>query len=50
MGALDRDLRNMGTTVVLAVWRVVRWMHLTVRGLCDGKQGDKIVLKDCSLP
>src|SRR5882672_8477431 len=21
MGALDRDLRNMGTTVVLAVWR-----------------------------
>src|SRR5438874_6892592 len=29
MGALDRDLRNMGTTVVLAVWRKDKNMFVT---------------------
>jgi serine/threonine protein phosphatase PrpC len=29
MGALDRDLRNMGTTVVLAVWRRGSEMYIT---------------------
>src|SRR5205807_6862202 len=29
MGALDRDLRNMGTTVVMAVWRKDRNMFVT---------------------
>jgi protein phosphatase len=29
MGALDRDLRNMGTTVVLAVWRKGHEMYIT---------------------
>jgi protein phosphatase len=29
MGALDRDLRNMGTTVVMAVWRKGRDMFVT---------------------
>ena len=29
MGALDRDLRNMGTTVVMAVWRKEKEMFVT---------------------
>src|SRR5437879_5008923 len=29
MGALDRDLRNMGTTVVLAVWRKDKNLFVT---------------------
>src|SRR5687767_12628245 len=29
MGALDRDLRNMGTTVVMAVWRKGSDLHVT---------------------
>src|SRR6516162_5342104 len=29
MGALDRDLRNMGTTVVLAVWRKGNELYIT---------------------
>src|SRR5438045_8304520 len=29
MGALDRDLKNMGTTVVLAVWRKAGEMYVT---------------------
>jgi protein phosphatase len=29
MGALDRDLRNMGTTVVMAVWRKGSELHIT---------------------
>src|SRR4051794_3412023 len=29
MGALDRDLRNMGTTVVMAVWRRGNDLHIT---------------------
>ena len=29
MGALDRDLRNMGTTIVLAVWRKGSEMYVT---------------------
>jgi protein phosphatase len=29
MGALDRDLRNMGTTIVMAVWRKAAEMYIT---------------------
>jgi protein phosphatase len=29
MGALDRDLRNMGTTIVMAVWRKAAEMFIT---------------------
>jgi serine/threonine protein phosphatase PrpC len=29
MGALDRDLRNMGTTIVLAVWRKAGELYVT---------------------
>src|SRR5579859_4336406 len=29
MGALDRDLKNMGTTVVLCVWRKAGEMYVT---------------------
>ncbi len=35
MGALDRDLRNMGTTVVLAVWRKEK--ELFVTGVGDSR-------------
>lgn len=44
MGALDRDLRNMGTTVVLAVWRKGNEMYVT--GVGDSRaymiRGDQI--------
>jgi PPM family protein phosphatase len=44
MGALDRDLRNMGTTVVLAVWRKDKDLFIT--GVGDSRayliRGDKI--------
>ncbi len=32
MGALDRDLRNMGTTVVMAVWRKGEELYITSVG------------------
>lgn len=35
MGALDRDMKNMGTTVVLAVWR--RGTELYVAGVGDSR-------------
>lgn len=35
MGALDRDLRNMGTTVVLAVWR--KGHELFITGVGDSR-------------
>ena len=35
MGALDRDLRNMGTTVVLAIWRMV----CSVTSACCPRRG-----------
>jgi PPM family protein phosphatase len=35
MGALDRDLRNMGTTVVLAVWR--KGSEIYVAGVGDSR-------------
>src|ERR1700682_2224506 len=35
MGALDRDLRNMGTTVVVAVWR--RGPELFIANLGDSR-------------
>ncbi len=35
MGALDRDLRNMGTTVVLAVWR--KGPEIYVAGVGDSR-------------
>src|SRR5207245_4986722 len=35
MGALDRDLRNMGTTVVMAVWR--KGKELFVTGVGDSR-------------
>jgi protein phosphatase len=35
MGALDRDLRNMGTTVVLAVWR--KGNELFITGVGDSR-------------
>src|SRR5438309_10923386 len=35
MGALDRDLRNMGTTVVLAVWR--KGPEIFVAGVGDSR-------------
>jgi protein phosphatase len=44
MGALDRDLRNMGTTVVLAVWR--KGSELYIAGVGDSRaykiRGDQI--------
>jgi protein phosphatase len=44
MGALDRDLRNMGTTVVLAVWR--QGPEIYVTGVGDSRayliRGDSI--------
>jgi len=44
MGALDRDLRNMGTTVVLTVWR--RGNEMFVAGVGDSRayqvRGNKI--------
>jgi protein phosphatase len=44
MGALDRDLRNMGTTVVMAVWR--RGAEMFVTGVGDSRaylvRGNKI--------
>src|SRR3989449_10242255 len=44
MGALDRDLRNMGTTVVLAAWRKGNEMFVT--GVGDSRaymiRGDQI--------
>src|SRR5262249_41508005 len=35
MGALDRDLRNMGTTVVLAVWR--KGSEMYIAGVGDSR-------------
>src|SRR5207248_1186171 len=35
MGALDRDLRNMGTTVVLAVWR--KGPEIYIAGVGDSR-------------
>src|SRR5579864_5096999 len=35
MGALDRDLRNMGTTVVVAIWRKTNDMY--VAGVGDSR-------------
>jgi protein phosphatase len=35
MGALDRDLRNMGTTIVLAVWR--KGKELFITGVGDSR-------------
>jgi protein phosphatase len=44
MGALDRDLRNMGTTVVLALWR--KGPELYIAGVGDSRgykiRGDQI--------
>src|SRR5436305_3341152 len=44
MGALDRDLRNMGTTVVMTVWR--RGPEMFVSGVGDSRaylvRGNKI--------
>lgn len=44
MGALDRDLRNMGTTVVVAVWRKGQEMYIA--GVGDSRcyliRGEKI--------
>src|SRR5204862_1561638 len=44
MGQLDRDLRNMGTTVVLAVWR--KGAEMYVAGVGDSRaylaHGDEI--------
>src|SRR5947209_19274468 len=44
MGALDRDLRNMGTTVVLAVWRKANEIYIA--GVGDSRayliRGNKI--------
>jgi protein phosphatase len=44
MGALDRDLKNMGTTVVLALWR--RGAELFISGVGDSRayliRGNKI--------
>lgn len=35
MGSLDRDLKNMGTTIVLALWR--KGTHLYISGLGDSR-------------
>src|SRR5205807_7922290 len=35
MGALDRDLRNMGTTIVMAVWR--KGSDLFITGVGDSR-------------
>src|SRR5262245_35876029 len=44
MGALDRDLRNMGTTIVMALWR--KGAELFLAGLGDSRayhvRGDRI--------
>ena len=32
MGALDKDIKNMGTTVVLAVWRKNSELHIAWAG------------------